>query len=65
MSMDITEYSKQIVFPKKDSVKGENGRVLVIGGSKLFHAASFWSALMASKIVDMVHFLVPPWKITI
>lgn len=59
MSMDIAEYSKQIVLPKKDSVKGENGRVLVIGGSKLFHAASFWSASMASKIVDMVHFSSP------
>jgi hydroxyethylthiazole kinase-like uncharacterized protein yjeF len=59
MSMDIADYSKQIVLPKKDSVKGENGRVLVIGGSKLFHAASFWSASMASKIVDMVHFSSP------
>lgn len=59
MSMDITEYSKQIVLPKPDSVKGENGRVLVIGGSKLFHAASFWSASMASKLVDMVHFSSP------
>jgi hydroxyethylthiazole kinase-like uncharacterized protein yjeF len=52
-------FVKQIVLPKKDSVKGENGRVLVIGGSKLFHAASFWSSSMASKIVDMVHFSSP------
>lgn len=59
MSMDITEHSKQIVLPKADSVKGENGRVLMIGGSKLFHAASFWSASMASKIADMVHFSSP------
>jgi NAD(P)H-hydrate repair Nnr-like enzyme with NAD(P)H-hydrate dehydratase domain len=55
----MIDYSSQIVLPKKDSVKGENGRVLVIGGSKLFHAASFWSASMASKIVDMVHFSSP------
>lgn len=59
MSMDISQYAKQIVMPRKDSVKGENGRVLVIGGSKLFHAASFWSASMASKTVDMVHFSSP------
>lgn len=55
----IEEFVKQIVLPQRDSHKGENGRVLVIGGSRLFHAASFWSACMASKIVDMVHFSSP------
>ena len=59
MKTDISSYIDQIVLPKKDSHKGENGRVLVIGGSKLFHAAPFWSACMASKIVDMVHFSSP------
>lgn len=53
------DFVKQIVLPQAGSHKGENGRVLVIGGSKLFHAASFWSAAMASKIVDMVHFSSP------
>lgn len=57
--MNIDKYISQIVLPKADSRKGENGRVLVIGGSKLFHAASFWSASMAAKIVDMVHFSSP------
>ena len=38
---------------------GDNGKVLVIGGSELFHAASFWAASAASKIVDMVHFSSP------
>ena len=56
MSTAIDKYLKQIVLPRPDSHKGENGRVLVIGGSKLFHAASFWSASMVSKMVDMVHF---------
>lgn len=55
----IDKFVKQIVLPRADSHKGENGRVLVIGGSRLFHAASFWSACMASKIVDMVHFSSP------
>ena len=55
----MKNYFAEIVLPKSDSHKGENGRVLVIGGSKLFHAASFWSARMASKIVDMVHFSSP------
>lgn len=53
------KYLAQIVLPKRDSHKGENGRVLVIGGSRLFHAASFWCASMAAKIVDMVHFSSP------
>jgi len=55
----MKNYFAEMVLPKSDSHKGENGRVLVIGGSKLFHAASFWSARMASKIVDMVHFSSP------
>lgn len=59
MNTDVDKYLQQIVLPKSDSHKGENGRVLVIGGSELFHAASFWAAAMASKIVDMVHFSSP------
>lgn len=55
----IQRYIKQIVFPKAQSHKGDNGRVLVIGGSKLFHAAAFWAASAASKIVDLVHFSSP------
>jgi len=55
----MKQYVGQVFLPKKDSKKGENGRVLVIGGSRLFHAASFWASCMASKIVDMVHFSSP------
>lgn len=55
----MKKYLEQIALPEKNSRKGENGRVLVIGGSRLFHAASFWSAAMAAKIVDMVHFSSP------
>lgn len=55
----MNKYQEEIVKPKKDSHKGENGRVLVIGGSKLFHAAAFWAATAASKIVDLVHFSSP------
>lgn len=45
--------------PAPDSHKGENGRLLVIGGSTLFHASIFWSADVASNIVDLVHFTSP------
>ena len=57
--MNLEQYISQIVLPKKNSHKGQNGRVLVIGGSELFHAAPFWAAEMASKMVDMVHFSSP------
>jgi len=43
-----------------DSHKGQNGRLLLIGGSHLFHAASLWSLTVASRIVDLVHFASVP-----
>ncbi len=43
-------------LPGKDSHKGQNGRLLVIGGSSIFHAASIWAAEAASRLVDMVHY---------
>lgn len=45
--------------PPVDSHKGQNGRLLVIGGSKLFHSSIFWTADVASRIVDLVHFSSP------
>jgi len=57
--LDLTPFINQLVLPGINSRKGDNGRVLVIGGSTLFHAASFWSASMASHLVDMVHFTSP------
>ncbi|KKP74443.1 MAG: YjeF-like protein carbohydrate kinase [Candidatus Roizmanbacteria bacterium GW2011_GWA2_35_19] len=47
---------KKFVLPKSNSHKGQNGKVLIIGGSSLFHAASLWSAEVASHFVDMVHY---------
>ena len=47
---------RNLTLPKPDSHKGQNGRLLVIGGSKLFHAASLWSLTVASRIVDLVHY---------
>jgi len=49
----------KMIVPQEGVKKGENGRVLVIGGSKLFHTASFWSAGMVSRLVDLVHFSSP------
>ncbi|MBI4137400.1 NAD(P)H-hydrate dehydratase [Candidatus Roizmanbacteria bacterium] len=50
------ENLKQLYIPPPDSHKGQNGKVMVIAGSKLFHAAALWSLEAAAHIVDMVYF---------
>lgn len=45
-----------LYLPPLASHKGQNGRLLIIGGSHLFHAASIWAATVASRIVDLVHY---------
>lgn len=57
--MLIKDYFKKISLPDPGSHKGQNGKLLVIGGSELFHASIFWSAQIASKFVDIVHFTSP------
>lgn len=47
---------KKLRLPASGSHKGQNGRLLVIGGSHLFHAASLWALTVASRIVDLVHY---------
>ncbi len=51
---------KSLYIPPPDSHKGQNGKVLVIGGSHLFHSSAFWALEIASKIVDMVYFSSTP-----
>jgi len=55
---DIADFPeiKDLFLPKDDSHKGQNGRLLIIGGSHLFHAASLWALKVASRIVDLVHY---------
>lgn len=52
----IAPFLKKIKLPEKDSHKGQNGRLLIIAGSRLFHAASLWPAEIASHFVDLVHY---------
>lgn len=59
VSKELQLYLEQIKLPDPNSHKGQNGKLLVIGGSELFHSSIFWSADVASKIVDMVHFASP------
>lgn len=47
---------KQLYMPSPQSHKGQNGKLMVIGGSVLFHAASLWALEIASRIVDMVFY---------
>jgi len=52
----IKPFTKTLVLPRSNSHKGQNGRVLIVGGSSLFHSASIWAAEIASYFVDMVHY---------
>lgn len=54
--MDITTYLSKIRRMDPDSHKGQNGKVMVIGGSELFHAASRWALDVVVAMVDMVFY---------
>jgi len=48
--------SKDIMNRKKYSHKGDNGRLLVIGGSEKYHGAPLFSILSARRFVDLIYF---------
>lgn len=52
----VKKIFKNFRLPKSNSHKGQNGKILIIGGSSLFHAASIWAAEVASHFVDIVHY---------
>jgi NAD(P)H-hydrate epimerase len=52
----LKPFFQKINLPKPDSHKGQNGKLLIVGGSELFHAASKWSLDVASHFVDMVFY---------
>ncbi len=56
MKSVTTQDLQSLYIPPRNSHKGQNGRLLLIGGSHLFHAASLWSLTVASRIVDLVHY---------
>jgi len=47
---------KKLYIPPGNSHKGQNGKLLLISGSKLFHSSSLWALKIASRIVDMVFY---------
>lgn len=52
----LQPFLDQISLPKSDSHKGQNGKVMIIGGSELFHSASQWALTVVSRMVDMVFY---------
>ena|SRR5579859_4865022 len=51
---------KTLFLPHPSSHKGQNGKLMIIGGSHLFHAASLWALTIASRLVDMVFYASVP-----
>ncbi len=56
MVNEYKELLQTLYQPPVDSHKGQNGKVLIVGGSTLFHSASIWAAEAASHFNDMVHY---------
>lgn len=56
----VEDIRGKLYLPPPDSHKGQNGKLLLVGGSKLFHAASLWALKIASRIVDMVYYASVP-----
>ncbi len=50
---------KTLFQPEKNSNGEDNGQVVIIGGSSLFHGAPVLSLKTASRVVDMVFFASP------
>lgn len=46
----------ELAKPAAGSRKGENGRLLIVGGSKDYHGAPMFSLLAARRFVDLLYF---------
>lgn len=60
VDFDINPYLQNLYKSPSNSHKGQNGKLLVVGGSHLFHAASLWALKIASRVVDMVFYCSVP-----
>lgn len=59
-NFDLKPFFENLYIPDENSHKGQNGKLLIIGGSDLFHAASRWSLDVASRFVDMLFYSSTP-----
>lgn len=55
--LNIKSIVKSLYVPKKESHKGQNGRLLVIGGSLQYHGAPVFALNAAKRFVDLLYFL--------
>jgi len=53
--VSISDFRK-LYIPPKNSHKGQNGRLMIIAGSKMYHGASILPLKVASRIVDLVYY---------
>lgn len=56
VKLQLSDIKGKLYVPPPTSHKGQNGKLLIIGGSHLFHAASLWALKIASRIVDLVFY---------
>ena len=54
--VNIKNIIKSLYVPPKDSHKGRNGKLLIIGGSKQYHGAPVFSLLAARRFIDLLYF---------
>ena len=52
----IKNIIKRLKLPSKYSHKGQNGKLLIIGGSRWYHGAPMLAILAARRFVDLVYF---------
>ncbi len=54
--MNIQKILHSLYLPPKWSYKGQNGKLLIIGGSKHYHGAPIFSILAAKRFIDLLYF---------
>jgi len=54
--MKIKKQRLKLFSPEKDSHKGQNGKLLIIGGSRGYHGAPMFSILAARRFIDLLYF---------
>jgi NAD(P)H-hydrate repair Nnr-like enzyme with NAD(P)H-hydrate dehydratase domain len=52
----MDRFVRSLTQPPKGSRKGDNGRLLVVGGSREYHGAPMFSLLAARRFVDLLYF---------
>jgi len=52
----MDRFVRSLYQPPKGSRKGDNGRLLIVGGSRDYHGAPVFSLLAARRFVDLLYF---------